>query len=218
MELTHAIRRAFNLNADTATHDEIRTRILSGGQVTGTNMCVLICAILIASVGLNTGSTAVIIGAMLISPLMGSILAMAYGTAAADYPRFRRHLYGFMIQLIISLCWYPRCTSCSPRSTHRAPSSLPNAAVLLRCHHRHGGRHCGHHRFDAHGEGEQHHSGRGDCNGAHAAGLYLRLCDGASAVGYAGGCGVSVSGEYLLYHALRWPGAGSAARSRESAA
>ena len=104
MELTHAIRRAFNLNADTATHDEIRTRILSGGQVTGTNMCVLICAILIASVGLNTGSTAVIIGAMLISPLMGSILAMAYGAAAGDSQRFRRHLYGFLIQLIISLC------------------------------------------------------------------------------------------------------------------
>ncbi|MBR1898233.1 MAG: DUF389 domain-containing protein [Oscillospiraceae bacterium] len=104
LELTHAIRRAFNLNADTATHDEIRTRILNGGQVTGTNMCVLICAILIASVGLNTGSTAVIIGAMLISPLMGSILAMAYGAAAGDSQRFRRHLYGFLIQLIISLC------------------------------------------------------------------------------------------------------------------
>lgn len=102
-ELTKTVRRAFNLHEDTATHEEIKNRILSGGQVTGTNMCVLICAILIASVGLNTGSTAVIIGAMLVSPLMGSILAMAYGIAAADFPRFRRHLYGFLIQLIISL-------------------------------------------------------------------------------------------------------------------
>ncbi len=102
-ELTKAIKRAFDLHADNATHEEIKNRILTGGQVTGTNMCVLICAILIASVGLNTGSTAVIIGAMLVSPLMGSILAMAYGIAAADFPRFRRHLYGFLIQLIISL-------------------------------------------------------------------------------------------------------------------
>lgn len=102
-ELTRSFKRAFDINADTATHEEIKNRILSGGQVTGTNMCVLICAILIASVGLNTGSTAVIIGAMLISPLMGSILAMAYGSAAADFPRFRRHLYGFIIQLLISL-------------------------------------------------------------------------------------------------------------------
>ncbi len=102
-ELIKAAKRAFDIKADTATHEEIKNRIISGGQVTGTNMCVLICAILIASVGLNTKSTAVIIGAMLISPLMGSILAMAYGTAAADPPRFRRHLYGFVFQLIISV-------------------------------------------------------------------------------------------------------------------
>ncbi len=99
----NTIRRAFNLTEDTATHEEIRQRIISSGQVTGTNMCILICAILIASVGLNTGSTAVIIGAMLISPLMGSILAMAYNTAAADFARFRRNCYGFIIQIFISL-------------------------------------------------------------------------------------------------------------------
>ena len=102
-EMLKVIKRAFNINADTATHEEIKQRILNGGQVTGTNMCVLICAILIASVGLNTNSTAVIIGAMLISPLMGSILAMAYGAAAADFMRFRRHFYGFLVQLIISV-------------------------------------------------------------------------------------------------------------------
>lgn len=102
-ELVKVFKRAFDIKADTATHEEIKTRIIGGGQVTGTNLCVLICAILIASVGLNTGSTAVIIGAMLISPLMGSILAMAYGSAAADYLRFRRHLYGFVIQLCISI-------------------------------------------------------------------------------------------------------------------
>lgn len=101
-ELTNACKRAFSLSDDTASHEEIKTRILNGGQVTGTNMCILICAILIASVGLNTGSAAVIIGAMLISPLMGSILAMAYSVAAVDLQRFRRHFYGFMIQVSIS--------------------------------------------------------------------------------------------------------------------
>lgn len=102
-ELRKAVLKAFSLTADTATAEEIKTRILGGGQVTGTNMCILICAILIASVGLNTGSTAVIIGAMLISPLMGSILAMAYHTASANFGSFRRNCYGFMIQIIISL-------------------------------------------------------------------------------------------------------------------
>jgi len=76
----HFLRVMFSLQEDVATHDEIKTRLLDGGKITGTNMCVLICAMEIASVGLNTNSTAVIIGAMLISPLMGSILAMAYAT------------------------------------------------------------------------------------------------------------------------------------------
>ncbi len=97
------VRRVFSIEADTASHDEIRDRLLSGGQVTGTNMVVMVCAILIASVGLNTNSTAVIIGAMLISPLMGSIMAIAYGTASADYGCVRKHLIGFAFQIGASI-------------------------------------------------------------------------------------------------------------------
>ncbi len=93
----------FSLKADSASHEEIRDRLISGGQITGTNMCVLICAMVIASVGLNTGSTAVIIGAMLISPLMGSILATAYGSVANDPILVRNHLTGFGIQIAVSL-------------------------------------------------------------------------------------------------------------------
>ena len=73
------LKTMFTLQDDMASYEEIRDRLLSGGRVTGTNMVVMMCAILIASVGLNTNSVAIIIGAMLISPLMGSILAMAYG-------------------------------------------------------------------------------------------------------------------------------------------
>ncbi len=102
-EFKYALKKAFSLEEDSATHEEIKRRIISGGQVTGTNMCVLICAILIASVGLNVGSTAVIIGAMLISPLMGSLLAMAFGVASADKSQLLRNFYGFLLQLIISL-------------------------------------------------------------------------------------------------------------------
>ena len=73
------LRTAFSLTEDAASYEEIKTRLLDGGKVTGTNLCVLVCAMIIASVGLNVSSTAVIIGAMLISPIMGSILASAYG-------------------------------------------------------------------------------------------------------------------------------------------
>ena len=63
----------------------------------------LMLAILIASVGLNTNSTAIIIGAMLISPLMGSILALAYGTVVRDGAIIRRYGMGLITQIVISL-------------------------------------------------------------------------------------------------------------------
>lgn len=97
------IKRMFSISEDVASNDEIKERLLSGGQVTGTNMVVMVCAILIASVGLNNNSTAVIIGAMLISPLMGSILATAYGTVSVDFSLTRKHLIGFFFQIIASV-------------------------------------------------------------------------------------------------------------------
>lgn len=101
--IQETFKRAFSLREDSASNEEIRHRLLNGGQVTGTNLCVLVCAMVIASVGLNTGSTAVIIGAMLISPLMGSILASAYASVSADYDLLRRHLIGFSFQILISV-------------------------------------------------------------------------------------------------------------------
>ncbi len=101
--ITERIKRMFSLSEDTASNDEIRSRLLDGGKVTGTNMCVLVCAMVIASVGLNMSSTAVIIGAMLISPLMGSILASAYAGVATDYSLFRKHALGFGVQIVISI-------------------------------------------------------------------------------------------------------------------
>lgn len=97
------IKKLFSISEDSASNDEIRTRLLDGGKVTGTNMCVLVCAMVIASVGLNMSSTAVIIGAMLISPLMGSILASAYASVSADYSLLRKHLLGFGVQILISV-------------------------------------------------------------------------------------------------------------------
>lgn len=97
------LRKAFSLSEDSAPHEEIRSRLMDGGQVTGTNLCVLVCAMIIASVGLNVSSTAVIIGAMLISPIMGSILAAAYGNVSADYMSLRNHMIGLTIQVVISV-------------------------------------------------------------------------------------------------------------------
>ncbi|MGM9537983.1 MAG: DUF389 domain-containing protein [Candidatus Onthomonas sp.] len=97
------VREAFSLHQDTAGFEKIKDRIISGGQVTGTNLCILMMAILIASIGLNMNSTAVIIGAMLISPLMGSIQAMGYGVAVSDAVQFKKSGIGFPFQIAICL-------------------------------------------------------------------------------------------------------------------
>lgn len=93
----------FSIHGDSADHDEIRERIISGGVIRGTNMCVLVLAILIASIGLNMNSTAVIIGAMLISPLMGSILSVAYGASTLDISLVKKSVIGFIFQIIFSI-------------------------------------------------------------------------------------------------------------------
>ena len=107
MTLKEGIRKlfgdAFSLSSDTASQEEIRMRLVDGAAVKGTNMCVLILAILIASIGLNMNSTAVIIGAMLISPLMGSIIAVAYGLASGNGQIVRHYFFGFLLQIAISL-------------------------------------------------------------------------------------------------------------------
>lgn len=93
----------FSIHGDTASQDEIYNRLVTGAAVKGTNMCVLIAAILIASIGLNMNSIAVIIGAMLVSPIMGSIMAIAYGIASGDSKIVESFALGFAFQIIISL-------------------------------------------------------------------------------------------------------------------
>jgi len=66
----------FRLKTEIEDFPEVIKNIESGVVFRGTNLWVLIFAIFVASLGLNVNSTAVIIGAMLISPLMGPIIGM----------------------------------------------------------------------------------------------------------------------------------------------
>lgn len=128
------IREAFSLRQDTADYAEIKERIASGGQVTGTNLCVLMMAILIASIGLNMNSTAVIIGAMLISPLMGSIQAMGYGVAVSDAAQFKKSGIGFLFQIAISLITstlYFRISPISTQTSELLARTQPNIWDVL---------------------------------------------------------------------------------------
>ncbi|MDO5607412.1 MAG: TIGR00341 family protein [Capnocytophaga sp.] len=64
---------------------------------------VLVCSIFVASVGLNANSTAVVIGAMLISPLMGPILGIALALAINDVDLLRRALKNFSVMVVLSI-------------------------------------------------------------------------------------------------------------------
>lgn len=102
-KMSQIVKQAFSLKSDTADYDVIRDRLESGGKVTGMNLSILFFAILIASIGLNTNSTAVIIGAMLISPLMGTIQLMGLGIATVDLHQFRKAFVGFGFQVLTAL-------------------------------------------------------------------------------------------------------------------
>lgn len=117
MSVRQAIRSAFSLEEGSASPEEIRQSILSGAHVKGTNLCILVLAILIASIGLNMNSTAVIIGAMLISPLMGGIMAVGYGFALGDLRLSRRAFIGLLFQVIVCIVASTLYFSLSPIST-----------------------------------------------------------------------------------------------------
>lgn len=93
----------FDLHHDQADSAVIEQAIHQGVRVGGTNLWVLIFAILIASIGLNVNSTAVIIGAMLISPLMGPIIAIGYGVATNDSDLIRKAMRNLALFVAISL-------------------------------------------------------------------------------------------------------------------
>ena len=78
-----------NFDVRQEKEDELETieSIRKGIEFKGTNLWVLIFATFVASLGLNTNSTAVIIGAMLISPLMGPIMGFGLGLGISDFDR-----------------------------------------------------------------------------------------------------------------------------------
>ena len=95
--------RNFDVRQD--KEDELDTieSIKKGVEFKGTNLWVLIFATFVASLGLNTNSTAVIIGAMLISPLMGPIMGFGLGLGISDFELIKRSFRNFATATIFSV-------------------------------------------------------------------------------------------------------------------
>ncbi|MDY2777984.1 MAG: DUF389 domain-containing protein [Collinsella sp.] len=97
------LRRTFNIREGRAPYHVIRKRFVNGARLTGTHLCILIVAMVIACIGLDTDSDIAIVGAMLICPIMGSVLAIAYGIATLDRAVARDAVGGLAIQMVICL-------------------------------------------------------------------------------------------------------------------
>jgi uncharacterized hydrophobic protein (TIGR00271 family) len=82
---------------------KVLENIISNISFRGSNLWILACAIVIASVGLNVNSTAVIIGAMLISPLMGPIVGAGFGLGMYDFELVKKSIKNLAIATIVSL-------------------------------------------------------------------------------------------------------------------
>ena len=83
--------------------EEIIKEISEGVSFRGSTLWVLIFAIFIASLGLNVNSTAVIIGAMLVSPLMGPIIGMGLAVGIGDLELLKRSGRNFGVATLISV-------------------------------------------------------------------------------------------------------------------
>lgn len=94
---------AFKLNNEKEEFDLIYTSIDSGVVFKGTNLWILVFAIFIASLGLNVNSSAVIIGAMLISPLMGPIIGMGFGIATTNLELLKKASYNYLFAALVGI-------------------------------------------------------------------------------------------------------------------
>lgn len=93
----------FKIFDEREDYEVVVQSIEKGIYFKGTNLWVLIFAIFIASLGLNVNSTAVIIGAMLISPLMGPIMGIGLGLAISDFELTRLAIRNFLFASLIAL-------------------------------------------------------------------------------------------------------------------
>ncbi len=96
------LKETFDLREKT-DKETTQQMIIEDVPFKGHTAWILVCSILVASVGLNANSAPVIIGAMLISPLMGPILGIGLSIAINDIDTLRRALVNFVVMVVLSV-------------------------------------------------------------------------------------------------------------------
>lgn len=95
--------RLFNLHEGEDDRSKTLEIIKQNVNFNGSNLWILACAIIVASVGLNVNSTAVVIGAMLISPLMGPIVGAGFALGVYDFDLLKKSLRNLALSTLIGL-------------------------------------------------------------------------------------------------------------------
>lgn len=125
----------FHLTYDQASTNDTLTTINESISFRGTNVWVLMMAIVICSVGLNMNSTAVVIGAMLLSPLMWPIIGFGVGVARYDLEMilksWRNIILATVVSLIIATCYFTLSPLDSPTSEIIARTSPTTWDVII---------------------------------------------------------------------------------------
>lgn len=102
-EVREFLKGRFSLDEDKARCDELVANITKGVEFRGVNLWVLIFATMVASLGLNVNSAAVIIGAMLISPIMGPIMGVGLSLGINDFELLKKSLRNLMLMFIVAI-------------------------------------------------------------------------------------------------------------------
>lgn len=102
-------------------HDDMEKNL----HVNTSEIFILVCAIVIASIGLNVGSTAVVIGAMLISPIMGPIQTMGYALSIGSKELLKKAIALFILQVLVA-------TIASTLYFWISPLNQPTTEILAR--------------------------------------------------------------------------------------
>ncbi|SFM61168.1 uncharacterized hydrophobic domain-containing protein [Algoriella xinjiangensis] len=97
------LKTLLNLHTGEEDKTKVLADVVKNISFRGSNLWILACAIFIASIGLNVNSTAVIIGAMLISPLMGPIVGAGFALATYDFNLLKKSAKNLLIATVVSL-------------------------------------------------------------------------------------------------------------------
>lgn len=101
--MINSIFNFINLHHGEEQKEKVLENVISNISFRGSHLWILACAIIIASIGLNVNSTAVIIGAMLISPLMGPIVGAGFALGTYNFRLLKKSIKSLLIATFVSL-------------------------------------------------------------------------------------------------------------------